>query len=225
MKDCFDLGPSWNAALKSELSAPYMSELRTFLESEEREKIPYYPTRGLIFNAFRKTPLEKVRVVIVGQDPYHGHGQAHGLSFSVPEGVKPPPSLKNVLKEVSRDIGEMNVSHGSLERWAEQGVLLLNAVLTVRAGEPLSHKNKGWERFTDAVLAKLNERQKPLVFLLWGKYAQKKGAFLDPKRHLILHSAHPSPYSAAHFHGNGHFSSANKFLVKCGEKPICWNQI
>ena len=189
----------------------------------QQETGPVYPPENLVFNAFAHTPYDKVKVVIVGQDPYHGAGQAHGLSFSVPRGVKPPPSLKNIFLELNQDLHVPVPNHGCLEKWADQGVLLLNATLTVRAGEPKSHHDKGWERFTDAVIDILAERKDPIVFLLWGKSAQEKGQRLIGTHHAVLQAAHPSPYSATGFFGCRHFSKANALLQQWGKTPINWS--
>lgn len=216
---------SWHQILKEEISLPYIEELKTFLEEEKRRGFTIYPPLPLIFNALLKTPFDKVKVVIMGQDPYHGAHQAHGLSFSVPKGISVPPSLKNIYKEIESDGVGTFPGHGSLERWASQGVLLLNATLTVRAGQPRSHYGKGWERFTDAIIKKLSDREDPLVFLLWGKSAKEKcTSILDQKKHphLVLMAAHPSPYSAHNFLGCKHFSQANAFLKKSKKKTIDW---
>jgi uracil-DNA glycosylase len=221
----FDIEPSWQTILKDELSAPYFSELVAFLEKERAETVPIYPPQSLVFNAFAKTPFNKVRVVILGQDPYHNPGQAHGLSFSVPHGVPAPPSLQNIFKELHSDLGLPIPSHGCLDAWAEQGVFLLNATLTVSQNAPLSHHNRGWELLTDAVIKKLIESNRPLVFLLWGNSAQKKWKhFKDNNpQHLVLLAPHPSPLSAYRgFLGCGHFSKTNGFLIKHGMKPIDW---
>lgn len=218
------LEKSWKEVLKEELQEPYMRALSKFLV-EEREKYVIYPPRELVFNALEKTPFHKVKVVIVGQDPYHGPGQAHGLSFSVLPGVKQPPSLKNIFKELKDDLGIEPPAHGCLLSWAEQGVLLLNALLTVREGEPGSHAGKGWERFTDAVIKALVAREEPLVFVLWGKAAKEKVERVlgGDHHHLVLEAAHPSPYSAhAGFFGSKPFSKANQFLAQCGQEPIDW---
>ncbi|MGE5196544.1 MAG: uracil-DNA glycosylase [Anaerolineae bacterium] len=220
------LEASWHEKLKSEISKPYVQALKTFLTQEKAKGSIIYPREELVFHAFLCTPFEKVKVVIVGQDPYHGRGQAHGLSFSVPPGIASPPSLKNIFQELSEDVGIDSPTNGGLEKWAKQGVLLLNATLTVRAGEPRSHYGKGWEEFTDAVIRLLAEREDPIVFVLWGKSAQEKaervlGDFQG--RHLILTAAHPSPYSAYHgFFGCRHFSKINQALQKWGKDPIDW---
>lgn len=219
------LHKSWHEALSQELSKSYVQELKRFLAKEKEEGQLIYPPEDEIFNAFSKTPFDKVKVVIIGQDPYHGAGQAHGLSFSVKPGVTPPPSLKNIFKEIKADLGKEPQEHGSLESWAEQGVLLLNATLTVRAKQPKSHYGIGWERFTDAVVEELCKRKDPIVFILWGKSALDKAKqILDQHKHphLVLISAHPSPYSATGFFGCRHFSKANEFLEKWKKTPINW---
>lgn len=223
----FWLGPTWQEALLQELKQPYMVELAAFLEREERiSGRPVYPPKESIFQAFLLTPLDRVKVVLIGQDPYHGPGQAHGLSFSVPPGIKPPPSLVNIFKELEADVGVSIPSHGCLLSWAEQGVLLLNAALTVRGGEPMSHQGKGWERFTDAVVRLLAREKTKLVFVLWGKAAQEKCRFLEEyaaNGHLILQASHPSPYSASQgFFGSRPFSQINAFLAKQSLPPIQW---
>ncbi len=213
---------SWFAELKDELSLPYMEELEEFV-SLEREAYVVYPPKELVFSAFDYTPFDQVKVVIVGQDPYHGRGQAHGLSFSVPPGVKIPPSLKNIFKEIKEDLGVPLSSSGCLIPLAKQGVFLLNATLTVRDSEPKSHYGKGWERFTDAVIDKLIQREDPMVFLLWGKSAEEKGRRIDSSLHKVLIAAHPSPYSAKGFFGHHHFSKTNEFLLEFGKQPINWD--
>ena len=219
-----NIEPSWLAALEPEFSAPYMQKLRAFLVQEAREGQQVYPPGGEIFNAFQLTPLDDVRVVILGQDPYHGPGQAHGLCFSVRRGVRPPPSLVNIFKELHDDLGVPQPSHGELTAWAEQGVLLLNTVLTVRRRSPKSHAGKGWEQFTDQVIAALNERKEGLVFVLWGSAARQKAQSVDRRRHLVLTSPHPSPYSADRgFFGCKHFSKINSYLESRGEAPIDWS--
>lgn len=221
------LEKSWHALLKNEIAQPYVQELKKFLAKEKAAGATIYPPEPLVFHAFARTPWEKVKVVIVGQDPYHGEGQAHGLSFSVPCGVPPPPSLKNIFRELRDDLGISPPCSGCLEAWAEQGVLLLNATLTVQASKPQSHAGKGWEQFTDAVIAKLAEREQPLVFLLWGRSAQDKCAKILAKsndRHLVLTAAHPSPLSATQgFFGCRHFSKTNEALRKWGQTPINWS--
>lgn len=213
---------SWKAHLQEEFDKPYFRTLTDFVRNEYRQD-PVYPPGSLIFNAFNLCPFDRVKVVIIGQDPYHGPGQAHGLCFSVNDGVPFPPSLVNIFKEIKSDIGTEVPATGNLARWAQQGVLLLNAILTVRAHQAGSHQNHGWETFTDAVIRILAGQRAHLVFLLWGAYAQRKGAFIDRNRHLVLASAHPSPLSAYHgFFGNRHFSRANAYLVEHGEAPIAW---
>ena len=216
--------PSWKAVLKNEFTKPYFQQVVTFLKTEKAAGKIIYPPGALIFNAFNQTPFSKLKVVILGQDPYHGPGQAHGLSFSVPNGIKPPPSLVNIFKEIESDIGvAMPLQYGNLTRWAEQGVLLLNAALTVRANEPFSHANFGWADFTDAVIQKISDEKTGIIFLLWGKFAQAKQIFIDETRHFVLKAAHPSPFSAhTGFFGCKHFSKTNEFLVKQGFSPIDW---
>jgi uracil-DNA glycosylase len=214
---------SWEKHLKSEFDKSYMKDLKTFLKAEYDAGKTIYPSKSEYFAAFDHTPLDDVKVVILGQDPYHGPGQAHGLCFSVKPGVKTPPSLVNIYKEIKQDLGISNPDHGYLINWAEQGVLLLNSVMTVEKGQAASHRNKGWEKFTDRVIEVLNEREKPMVFILWGSYAQKKGAIVDDKKHLVLKGPHPSPLSAHRgFFGCKHFSKANDFLIKNGQAPIDW---
>lgn len=217
------LEESWKAALSKELADPYIADLRTFLKSEINSGKQIFPKGSEYFSALDLTPLDKVKVVILGQDPYHGDGQAHGLCFSVQPGVRTPPSLGNIYKELEADLGIPRARHGNLESWARQGVLLLNSVLTVERGIAASHRGRGWERFTDAVIARVNELPHPVVFLLWGAYAQKKAGFVDTSRHLVLTAAHPSPLSAHNgFLGCRHFSKANAFLEKNGMTPIDW---
>lgn len=223
----FELEPSWQAALQEEFKQNYLIDLAVFLDKERAQGISVFPPKNLIFNALWNTPLDKVKVVIIGQDPYHGPGQAHGLSFSVPVGIPQPPSLKNIFKELAEDLSLPAPSHGCLLSWAKQGVLLLNTTLTVRQGEPMSHEGKGWEKFTDAIVKSLMEQQKPMVFLLWGKHAQKKWetfkALYNAKQHLILTAAHPSPFSAHQgFFGCRHFSKANTWLQQHNLTPIDW---
>lgn len=219
---------TWKSLLEDELEKPYMKKLKAFVENE-RAKEDVYPPKDQVFNAFKLTPLDKVKVIIMGQDPYHGPNQAHGLSFSVQPGVKPPPSLRNIFQEIQSDLGLKTFKNGCLSYWAKQGVLLLNATLTVRASSPKSHYNLGWEQFTDNVIEKLAEQDRPLVFLLWGKSAQEKcQKIVEAKKenHLILSSPHPSPYSAhTGFLGCRHFSKANTFLEKHGLDPIDWQII
>ncbi len=213
---------SWKEALNEEFEKSYFSELKEFLVSE-KAKFTIYPPGGLIFNAFRLTPFENVKVVILGQDPYHGPGQAHGLCFSVPKGITPPPSLINIFKEIEKDLGYPVPKNGGLEKWAKQGVLLLNATLTVRANQPGSHQHKGWETFTNAVISKLSEKRVGLIFLLWGKFAQEKESLIDTNRHYVLKAAHPSPYSAYNgFFGCRHFSKTNDILRKHGLDEVDW---
>ncbi|WP_300762216.1 uracil-DNA glycosylase [uncultured Bacteroides sp.] len=213
---------SWKEALMPEFSKDYFIRLTDFVRKEYHETTVYPPGK-LIFNAFNLCPFDNVKVVIIGQDPYHGPGQAHGLCFSVNDGIQPPPSLVNIFKEISSDLGKPVPQSGNLTRWAEQGVLLLNATLTVRAHQAGSHQRRGWEEFTDAVIRKLAEEKSNLVFILWGAYAQKKGAFIDRNKHLVLTSVHPSPLSAHNgFFGNHHFSLANDYLVKHGKTAIDW---
>jgi uracil-DNA glycosylase len=217
---------SWHAQLKEELALPYIQDLKKFLAEEKAKGAVVYPPEPLVFHAFLQTPFDKVKVVIMGQDPYHGPGQAHGLSFSVPCGINPPPSLKNIFQELHTDLNVPVPATGCLEGWAQQGVLLLNATLTVRAGEPKSHYGKGWERFTDAVIAKLSEREDPLVFVLWGKSAlEKVERILGQKKmpHAVLTAPHPSPYSVhTGFYGSRPFSKINGYLEKWGKAPIHW---
>jgi uracil-DNA glycosylase len=216
------LEQSWKNLLKEEFAKPYFKELTQFVRNEYRQNTVYPPPK-FIFNALDSLPVEKVKVIILGQDPYHGPGQAHGLSFSVPDGVAPPPSLLNIYKEIENDLGQTKPPSGNLSHWVEQGVLLLNATLTVRGGQAGSHQNKGWETFTDAVIRHLAEAREHLVFILWGNYAQRKCSFVDPEKHLILKSPHPSPLSAyAGFFGSRPFSQTNKYLSDHGESPIIW---
>lgn len=213
---------SWRARLQPEFDKPYFERLTDFVRKEYAAG-KVYPPAKLIFNAFDSCPFNKVKVVIIGQDPYHEPGQAHGLCFSVNPGVPFPPSLKNIFKEISDDLSVPEPTDGNLERWASQGVLLLNATLTVRAHQAGSHQGKGWEEFTDSAIHALNDEREHLVFMLWGAYAQRKGEFIDRNRHLVLTSPHPSPLSAHRgFFGNKHFSRANEYLVQHGESPIKW---
>jgi uracil-DNA glycosylase len=215
--------PSWKARLLPEFSKDYMNDLREFLRREVKAKKTVYPRGSEYFAALNHTPFEKVKVVIIGQDPYHGPNQAHGLCFSVQPGVQIPPSLQNIFKEIKSDLGISPPRHGNLKHWAEQGVLLLNATLTVEGGKAGSHQKKGWEQFTDAVIDHLNRERSGLVFVLWGSYAQKKGEFIDRKRHLVLAGPHPSPLSAHRgFFGCRHFSKINDYLSAQGETPIDW---
>lgn len=218
------LHPSWLAQLESEFDAPYMQQLRDFLLAQKRLNKVIYPKGENIFNAFNSTPFDDVKVVILGQDPYHGPDQAHGLSFSVPKGIRTPPSLINIFKELHSDMGVVIPLHGCLQSWAEQGVLLLNAVLTVEHKTAGAHAGKGWETFTDKVIALLNEQQEHIVFMLWGAYAHKKGKLIDSDKHLILKSVHPSPLSAHRgFLGCRHFSQANDYLLAEGIEPVDWS--
>ncbi len=216
---------SWLEKLKEEFEKPYMKDLESFLAKEIRSGAEIYPPFELIFNAFCQTPFDRVKVVIMGQDPYHGAGQAHGLSFSVPKGIPQPPSLQNIFKELKEDLKVDPPSHGCLVDWAKQGVLLLNATLTVRAGEPKSHFGRGWETFTDRVVQLLCERKDPIIFILWGKSAAEKFEHIckGAKHHLILTAPHPSPFSVhSGFFGCRHFSKTNEFLKKVGKLPIDW---
>ncbi|ANI14542.1 MULTISPECIES: uracil-DNA glycosylase [Pseudomonas] len=221
--DRIKLEESWKSALREEFDKPYMRELGEFLRREKAAGKVIYPPGPLIFNALNSTPLDKVKVVIIGQDPYHGPGQAHGLCFSVQPGVPAPPSLQNIYKELQRDLNVPIPNHGYLQHWAEQGVLLLNTSLTVEQARAGSHAQAGWQQFTDRVIEVVNERCDGVVFLLWGSHAQSKQKLIDPRKHLILKSAHPSPLSAYRgFLGNGHFSRTNKFLEQNGKTPIDW---
>lgn len=216
------LHPSWKAVLADEFRKPYFLELAKFVK-EERAKGPVYPPPDQLFSAFNETPFDRVQVVILGQDPYHGPGQAHGLSFSVLPGVPVPASLKNIYKELEKDLGCRKVGHGHLLSWAERGVLLLNSVLTVRQGQPGSHQGRGWEQLTDSVIQQLSARSRPLVFILWGRQAREKISLIDTGRHPIIQSAHPSPYSAASgFFGSKPFSTANGYLEALDQTPIDW---
>lgn len=217
------LEDSWKALLADEFRQDYMQDLRRFLLREKQSGKVIYPPGEQIFNALNTTPFDKVKVVILGQDPYHGPGQAHGLCFSVQPGVEPPPSLVNIFKEIQSDLGIPPPGHGCLNTWAEQGVLLLNAVLTVERFKAASHRGRGWERFTDRIVTLLNERRRDLVFLLWGSHAQEKGRIIDRGRHLVLEAPHPSPLSAHRgFFGCRHFSRANDYLQSRGQPPIDW---
>jgi len=214
----------WKTLLSEEFSKEYFKYVVTWLKTEKISNSKIYPPGPLIFNAFEQTPLEKLKVVIIGQDPYHGPGQAHGLSFSVPNGIKPPPSLQNIFKEIESDLGfRMPPNYGNLTYWAQQGVLLLNASLTVRANEPMSHSKIGWMEFTDAVIRKISAGKKNIIFLLWGKFAQEKQPLIDETRHFVLKAAHPSPFSADKgFFGCKHFSKTNEYLLRNGIEPIDW---
>ncbi|ULQ57662.1 uracil-DNA glycosylase [Flavihumibacter rivuli] len=214
---------SWKKVLKQEFTKPYFQQIVTHLKTERMAGKVIYPPGSLIFHAFDKTPFEKVKVVILGQDPYHGPGQAMGLSFSVPDGVATPPSLQNIYKELHKDLGVPIPPSGNLEKWTEHGVLLLNAVLTVRANEPASHAKIGWIDFTDAVIRTISDNKSNVVFMLWGRFAQEKQALIDETKHLVLKAAHPSPFSADKgFFGCRHFSRANEYLVKNGIDPVDW---
>ncbi len=215
--------PSWKAVLEPEFSKPYFLQIVHFLKTEKTAGKTIYPPGPLIFNAFNSTPIDNVKVVLLGQDPYHGKGQAHGLSFSVPEGIRPPPSLVNIFKELNADLGLPVATTGNLEPWAKQGVLLLNAYLTVEAANPASHSKEGWGDFTDNVIRLCSEKKEHLVFLLWGKFAQEKQPLIDETKHLVLKAAHPSPYSANNgFFGCKHFSKTNEYLRSEGIAEIDW---
>lgn len=214
---------SWKEVLKSEFAKTYFQQIPLHIKTEKSQGKVIYPPGSLIFNAFNTTPFKKIKVVILGQDPYHGSGQAHGLCFSVATNVPPPPSLINIFKELQDDIGITVPLHGNLTHWAQQGVFLLNASLTVRAGEPMSHSKIGWAEFTDTVIKKISELKKNVVFILWGKFAQEKRVLIDETKHCILRSVHPSPLSAyAGFFGCKHFSKTNEYLVANGIDPIDW---
>ena len=220
-----DIESSWYEVLKQEFEEPYFYEIKSFLIQEKRQYIVYPPSQ-LIFNAFNLTPFDKVKVVILGQDPYHNVGQAHGLAFSVPNGIMPPPSLKNIFKELQSDIGMPIPTNGNLESWAREGVLLLNSCLTVRANNPASHQGIGWQRFTDAAINALSEKKEHIVFLLWGNYAIAKEKLIDTRKHLVLKTVHPSPLSANRgFFGCRHFSQTNTYLSSNGISPIKWDVI
>jgi uracil-DNA glycosylase len=215
---------SWKQRIESELQKDYMQKLKSFLKTQYDSRKQIFPKGEQYFAALNLTPFEKVKVVIIGQDPYHGPGQAHGLSFSVQEGVRFPPSLQNIFKELETDLGINKPKSGNLQKWAEQGVLLLNAVLTVEEGKAASHQGKGWEQFTDRIIHALNEEREHLVFILWGSYAQKKGAFIDRNKHLVLESVHPSPLSSHRgFFGSKPFSKANAYLKAHNLTPIDWS--
>ncbi|MFD2602820.1 uracil-DNA glycosylase [Flavobacterium suzhouense] len=218
-----NIEPSWNAVLKDEFEKPYFKNLTDFVKNEYSQNTCYPPGKK-IFSAFDHCPFGKVKVVIIGQDPYHGPGQANGLCFSVSDGIPFPPSLQNIFREIQDDLGKPFPATGNLERWADQGVLLLNAVLTVRQGEANSHQGKGWEAFTDAVIQKVSDEKSDVVFMLWGGFAKKKGARVDKLKHLVLETGHPSPLSAnkGHWFWNKHFSKANEFLSQKGKQEIVW---
>jgi len=216
--------PTWQASLSAEIEQPYMHGLKTFLRAEKDQKKIIYPHSSNWFHALETTPLDEVKVVILGQDPYHQPGQAHGLCFSVQPGVKVPPSLVNIYKELETDLGIAIPDHGYLENWAKQGVLLLNAVLTVEDSNANAHQGKGWEQFTDKIISTVNEQCDHVVFMLWGSYAQKKGKMIDDQKHLVLKAPHPSPLSAYRgFFGCKHFSQANSYLVDKGKDIVDWN--
>lgn len=215
------IDPSWKKVLSPEFEKPYWQNLTQFVRSQYQQK-KVYPPASQIFRAFDLCPIDKVKVVIVGQDPYHGANQANGLSFAVNDGISLPPSLQNIYKEVSQDLGITPERSGDLSRWAKQGVLMLNSVLTVCAHSPASHKRKGWEDFTDAVISALNTEREGIVYMLWGRYAQDKGNVIDREKNLVLTSGHPSPYSAHLFFGQHHFSQCNTYLSVMGEEPIDW---
>ena len=213
---------SWKAVLREEFDKESSARIAALLHQAKREGKTLDPPGHLIFNAFRLTPFDNVKVVILGQDPYHGPGQAHGLSFSVQDGVALPPSLQNIYKEITADTGAVPPASGNLERWARQGVFLLNSVLTVRAGSPTSHSGIGWQTFTDAVIKTISDKKECVVFMLWGNYARSKKPLIDSSRHLILEAAHPSPLARGAFFGCRHFSKANNFLIASGQTPIVW---
>jgi uracil-DNA glycosylase len=223
-KNTLKLSPSWKKHLAGEFEQPYMQELSHFLASEAQAGKEIFPPRPLIFNAFNSTPFDKVKVVILGQDPYHGPGQAHGLSFSVTKGIDTPPSLNNILKELNTDLGVVAPNHGCLTEWARQGVLLLNTSLTVEKGMAGSHSKKGWSAFTDAAIKAVSEHGDKVVFMLWGAHAQSKAALIDSKKHLVLNAPHPSPLSVYRgFYGCKHFSACNEFLRANGRQPVEWD--
>lgn len=217
------LEPGWLDALQSEFIKAYFLYIKAFLQAEKKKGKLIYPPGPLIFNAFNSTPFKEVKVVILGQDPYHGPGQAHGLCFSVPDGIKPPPSLENIFKELQTDLQLPIPSSGNLARWAQQGVFLLNAMLTVESNKPASHQHIGWQYFTDEAIKQLSARREQVVFLLWGKYAQEKRALINAEKHLVLEAAHPSPFSVHKgFFGCRHFSKTNEYLVKHNIEPVQW---
>ncbi len=217
-----DIESSWKEVISDEFQKDYFKKLQSFLEAEYNSGKVIFPPTSYIFNAFNTTSFEDVKVVIIGQDPYHGDGQAHGLSFSVPDGIKPPPSLVNIYKELHKDEGCTISSNGNLTKWAQQGVLLLNSMLTVEAHQAASHQKKGWEEFTNAVIQQISDKKTGVIFILWGKYAQQKGRLIDPEKHFVLQSAHPSPFSATKFYGCKHFSQVNQILQKQGQSIIDW---
>jgi uracil-DNA glycosylase len=213
----------WKNVLSEEFRQPYFAAIKSFLLAEKQAGKTIYPPGPLIFNAFNQTPFEAVKVVILGQDPYHNPGEAMGLSFSVPKGVRTPPSLLNIYKEIKNSLGIEPPGHGDLSRWAAQGVLLLNAMLTVEARQPASHQKIGWQTFTDAVIRCLSEQKDGIIFMLWGNFARSKKTLIDPSRHFILEAAHPSPLAGDAFQGCGHFVKANELLIQQGKKPIEWD--
>lgn len=214
---------SWKEVLMPEFQSEYFAKLKNFLVEEKNKKTIIYPPGQLIFNAFNRTPFNNVKVVIIGQDPYHGPGQAHGLCFSVPQGIKPPPSLVNIFKELQQDCGITLPNHGNLEKWADQGVMLLNATLTVKAHNAGSHQGKGWEQFTDSVIETISNKKEGIIFILWGNYAKAKESLIDTSKHHILKAAHPSPFSAYNgFFGCKHFSQTNALLKQMGHSEIDW---
>lgn len=221
MSKDINIHKSWKSLLEKEFDAEYFSELKSFLV-EEKKKYKIYPPGNQIFSAFDYTPFENVKVVIIGQDPYHGQGQANGLCFSVSSGMPKPPSLNNIFKEINSDLGIPVPQTGNLEPWAKQGILLLNATLTVRANHPGSHQKKGWEKFTDAVIKSISDNKKGIIFLLWGNFAQTKEALIDTNKHYVLKAAHPSPLARGAFFGCKHFSKTNKILEHEGIQPIDW---
>lgn len=214
--------PTWKEILKEEFDKSYFVKLTSYIKNDIDSGIVVYPKGSQIFNAFNFTPFNEVKVVILGQDPYHGYNQAHGLSFSVPQGVNIPPSLVNIFKEIKSDIGVEPPSNGNLERWAKQGVFLLNAILTVRAGQASSHSKIGWAQFTDAVIKKLSDQRDGIVFLLWGNFAKGKNSLIDSSKHFVLEAAHPSPLARGAFFGSKHFSQTNQILIKSRKEPIIW---
>lgn len=217
------LEAGWKELLTEEFEKPYFPLIKKFILEQKAKGKRVYPPGPLIFNAFNLTPLDKLKVVIIGQDPYHGAGQAHGLCFSVPQGVKPPPSLVNIFKEIKDDLGIAPPNHGNLEKWAKQGVLLLNASLTVNEGEANSHATCGWHTFTNAVIQKISDAKTGIVFILWGRFAQDKAVLIDSTKHFVLKSAHPSPFSADRFYGCKHFSRTNELLTQQAKEPIDWS--
>ncbi|MDR1225716.1 MAG: uracil-DNA glycosylase [Prevotellaceae bacterium] len=214
---------SWKVQLQDEFDKPYFASIVDYVKKEIATRHTVYPPGSLMFNAFTRTPWDDVKVVILGQDPYHGYGQAHGLCFSVPRGVKAPPSLVNIFKEIQSDLGITPPDHGCLEKWTEQGVFLLNAILTVRANTPASHSGIGWQTFTDAVIRKISNEKAGIVFLLWGNFARAKKALIDQSKHYVLEAAHPSPLAGGAFNGCRHFSRANELLAQQGKTPIDWS--